>query len=36
MHQDTFAGRWKQARGKAREWWGQLTDDGVDPVGQAA
>ena len=32
MNQDTFAGRWKQIRGKAREWWGQLTDDELDQV----
>jgi uncharacterized protein YjbJ (UPF0337 family) len=33
MDQNTFEGRWKQARGKAREWWGQLTDDELDRIG---
>jgi hypothetical protein len=32
MNQDTFEGRWKQVRGKAKEWWGQLTDDELDRV----
>lgn len=32
MNQDMFAGRWKQARGKAKEWWGQLTDDELDRI----
>ena len=32
MNQDTFAGRWKQMRGKAKEWWGDLTDDDLDKV----
>jgi len=32
MNQDTFSGRWKQMRGKAKEWWGQLTDDDLDRI----
>jgi uncharacterized protein YjbJ (UPF0337 family) len=32
MNQDTFAGHWKQMRGKAKEWWGQLTDDELDRI----
>lgn len=32
MNQDQFEGRWKQARGKAKEWWGKLTDDELDQV----
>jgi uncharacterized protein YjbJ (UPF0337 family) len=32
MNDDTFAGRWKQVRGKAKEWWGQLTDDELDRI----
>jgi uncharacterized protein YjbJ (UPF0337 family) len=27
MNQDIFQGRWQQIKGKAREKWGQLTDD---------
>lgn len=33
MNQDTFEGRWKQIRGKAKEWWGELTDDELDRIG---
>ena len=32
MNQDVFEGRWKQLRGKAKEWWGQLTDDDFDKI----
>ena len=32
MNEDTLAGQWKQFRGKAREWWGELTDDDLDMV----
>ncbi|HXG05225.1 MAG TPA: CsbD family protein [Candidatus Binatia bacterium] len=32
MNQDVFAGKWKQLKGRAREWWGQLTDDEIDQV----
>jgi uncharacterized protein YjbJ (UPF0337 family) len=32
MNQDVFEGRWKQMRGKATEWWGQLTDDELDRI----
>lgn len=32
MNDETFAARWKQARGKAKEWWSQLTDDELDRV----
>ena len=27
MNRDVFSGWWKQARGQAKSWWGQLTDD---------
>ena len=30
MNQDVFEGKWKQARGQARNWWGKLTDDDLD------
>ncbi len=33
MAQDTWQGRWKQLRGKAREQWGKLTDDDLDVIG---
>ncbi|MBI2218454.1 MAG: CsbD family protein [Candidatus Rokubacteria bacterium] len=32
MNQDVFAGRWKQLRGQAKEWWGQVTDDELDQI----
>jgi uncharacterized protein YjbJ (UPF0337 family) len=32
MNQDIFEGRWKQAKGKAKEWWGHLTDDELDRI----
>ena len=32
MNKDEFEGQWKQVRGKAREWWGKLTDDDLDKV----
>jgi uncharacterized protein YjbJ (UPF0337 family) len=32
MNSDVFAGKWKQARGQAKEWWGQLTDDDLEKV----
>ena len=30
MNQGVFEGKWKQARGQARNWWGKLTDDDLD------
>ena len=27
MSEDTWAGRWKRLKGKAKEQWGELTDD---------
>lgn len=32
MNEDTFQGQWKQIRGRAKEWWGKLTDDDLDKV----
>ena len=32
MNEDTLKGQWKQFRGKAREWWGELTDDDLDMI----
>jgi uncharacterized protein YjbJ (UPF0337 family) len=32
MNRDVFAGWWKQARGQAKSWWGQLTDDELDRI----
>src|SRR4029450_9624979 len=32
MNRDVFAGWWKQARGQAKSWWGQLTDDELDEI----
>jgi uncharacterized protein YjbJ (UPF0337 family) len=32
MNEDVFKGSWKQIRGKAKEWWGKLTDDDLDVI----
>lgn len=32
MNWDQVAGNWKQFKGKAREKWGQLTDDDFDRI----
>lgn len=32
MNEDTFKGSWKQIRGKAKEWWGKLSDDDLDVI----
>jgi uncharacterized protein YjbJ (UPF0337 family) len=32
MNSDVFAGKWKQMRGQAKEWWGKLTDDDLEKV----
>jgi uncharacterized protein YjbJ (UPF0337 family) len=29
---DILEGKWKQIRGKVKEWWGNLTDDDLDRV----
>jgi uncharacterized protein YjbJ (UPF0337 family) len=30
LNSDIFEGKWKQVRGQAKEWWGELTDDDLD------
>jgi uncharacterized protein YjbJ (UPF0337 family) len=30
MNEDILAGKWKQVKGNARQWWGKLTDDDID------
>lgn len=32
MNDDLIAGKWKQMRGHARDWWGKLTDDDLDRI----
>jgi uncharacterized protein YjbJ (UPF0337 family) len=32
MNWDRIAGNWKQAKGKAKEQWGKLTDDQLDVI----
>jgi uncharacterized protein YjbJ (UPF0337 family) len=32
MNQDVFEGKWRELRGKARSWWGRLTEDDVQQV----
>ena len=33
MNWDQIEGNWKQFKGKAREKWGELTDDELDQIG---
>lgn len=30
MNKDIFEGKWKEMRGQAKQWWGNLTDDDLD------
>jgi len=30
MNDDILEGKWKQAKGQVRNWWGKLTDDDVN------
>jgi uncharacterized protein YjbJ (UPF0337 family) len=32
MNRDVFEGKWKQFRGRVKEWWGDITDDELDRV----
>jgi uncharacterized protein YjbJ (UPF0337 family) len=32
MNDDQFEGMWKQVKGRAREWWGMLTDDDLERI----
>jgi uncharacterized protein YjbJ (UPF0337 family) len=32
FNQDVLAGKWKQARGKVKQWWGKLTDNDLDRI----
>jgi uncharacterized protein YjbJ (UPF0337 family) len=32
MNQNIFEGKWKQFRGRVKEWWGDVTDDDLDRV----
>jgi uncharacterized protein YjbJ (UPF0337 family) len=32
MADDVLKGQWKQVRGKAKEWWGKLTDDDLNTI----
>ena len=32
MNSDIVKGKWKQIRGKAKEWWGELTNDDLDVI----
>lgn len=33
MNDDILEGKWKQIRGQAKVWWGNLTDDDLEKVG---
>jgi uncharacterized protein YjbJ (UPF0337 family) len=32
MNADILKGKWKQIRGQAKQWWGDLTDDDLDTI----
>ena len=32
MNKDVLKGKWKQLRGEAKKWWGELTDDDLDKI----
>jgi uncharacterized protein YjbJ (UPF0337 family) len=32
MNADVFSGKWKQAKGQVKEWWGKVTDDDVTRI----
>lgn len=32
FNQDVLAGKWKQARGLVKQWWGKLTDNDLDRI----
>lgn len=32
VNQDILAGKWKQARGQVKQWWGKLTDNDVERI----
>jgi uncharacterized protein YjbJ (UPF0337 family) len=32
VNQDILAGKWKQARGHVKQWWGKLTDNDVERI----
>jgi len=33
FNEDVLAGKWKQARGKVKQWWAKLTDNDLDRIG---
>jgi uncharacterized protein YjbJ (UPF0337 family) len=32
LNQDVLAGKWKQARGQIKRWWGKLTDNDLERI----
>ncbi|MBL8051279.1 MAG: CsbD family protein [Anaerolineales bacterium] len=32
VNQDILAGKWKQARGRVKQWWGKLTDNDIERI----
>ena len=32
FNQDVLAGKWKQARGKVKQWWGKITDNDLERI----
>ena len=36
MNEHILKGNWKQLRGRAKQWWGRLTDDDLDRIDGSA
>ena len=32
VNQDMLSGKWRQVRGRVRQWWGKLTDDDLERI----
>ena len=32
INHDVMVGKWKQVRGKVKQWWGKLTDNDLDRI----
>ena len=32
FNQDLLAGKWEQARGKVKQWWGKITDNDLERI----
>ena len=32
VNQDILSGKWKQVRGRVKQWWGKMADDDLDYI----